>query len=547
MDLGTLLISILIGLGVLLLFLAAFIVMKTMFYSPRQKKVKPREFVDIDGKSVAERLSLAVQFKTIAVPEQEKIDGNPFLGLHRMFQTLYPQVHAKLTREVINDYSLLYTWEGKNPDLKPIMLIAHLDVVPADEGEDSGWIYPPFSGEIVDGSVWGRGTLDDKNSVIGILEAVEYLLKEGYQPERTVYLGFGHDEEIGGLHGATAIAELLEERGVQLGCLIDEGGSVLESFLPGVETPAAMIGISEKGFVSLKLSVEIDGGHSSMPAQETAIGILSLAIVKLEANPLPARLEIVEFMMSYLGSTLPFFKRMLFANTWLFGGVLKNEMIKSNIMNASIRTTTAPTIFNSGYKDNILPAKAEAVVNFRILPGDDLRSVYEMVMERIDDDRVKVTPYSGETLTDAGWDPSNVADVDSVHYLLLERLVREAFPSALAAPYLVLGGTDARRYGNVTRNAFRFAPVLMSQSDLQSVHGINEKLSFEECSRMVSFYIAYIQQMANLPAEVDVEEEVEGEEDQVEDWLEDLEEDELEAIDEEFDDMPEDIAEDLTE
>ena len=504
MDFGTILVSILIGLGVLVLFLAAFIAMKTMFYSPRQKKVKPREFVDIDGKSVAERLGLTVQFKTIALPDHEKIDGNTFLGLHRMLQTLYPQLHAKLTQEVINHYSLLYTWEGKNPELKPIMLIGHLDVVPADESEGSGWSHPPFSGELIDGCVWGRGTLDDKNSVIGICEAVEYLLKQGYQPERTIYLGFGHDEEIGGAHGATEIAARLESRGVELGCLLDEGGSVLESFLPGVDTPAAMIGISEKGYMSLKLTVEVDGGHSSMPAQETAIGILSMAIAKLELSPMPARLEVIEFMMSYLGSALPFFQRMLFANTWLFGGILKKELVKSNLMNASIRTTTAPTIINAGNKDNVLPSKAEAVVNFRILPGDDLRSVYEMVLERIDDERVKVTPYTGETLSDAGWDPSPVADVDSVYFLLLARLASEAFPGAMTAPYLVLGGTDARRYGSVTRNAFRFAPVLMSKADLQSVHGINEKLSFEECSRMVGFYIAYIKQFGDLPAEADV-------------------------------------------
>ena len=550
MKFGTILVSILIGLGVLALFLAAFIAMKTLFYSPRQKKVKPRVFVDVDGKSVAERLGLAVQFKTIAQPEHEKIDGSTFLGLHRMLQTLYPQVHAKLTREVVNDYSLLFTWEGKDPELKPIMLTGHMDVVPADEGEGSGWVHPPFSGEIVDGSVWGRGTQDDKHSVIGILEAVEYLLKEGYQPERTIYLGFGHDEEIGGQQGATKIAALLESRGVELGCLLDEGGSVLESFLPGVDVPAAMIGISEKGYVSLKLTVEVDGGHSSMPAQETAIGILSLAIAKLELSPMPARLEIIEFMMSYLGSALPFTKRMFFANTWLFGGLLKKELVKSPIMNASIRTTTAPTIINAGNKDNVLPAKAEAVVNFRILPGDDLRSVYEMVLERIDDERVKVAPYSGETLTDAGWDPSPVADVESVYYLLLARLAREAVPGAMAAPYLVLGGTDARRYSNITRNAFRFAPVLMSKADLQSVHGINENLTFEECSRMVGFYIAFIKQFGDLPAEVDVEEAV-VEEEPEEEWLEEMPEEALEEDSEEallkelMDEDPEPIPEEL--
>jgi len=510
MDLGTILISLVIGLGVLLLFLAGFVILKTILYSPPQKKVEPREFVKLDGKSVAERLGLAVQYKTIAYSDPNRIDGNAFLGLHRLFQTLYPQVHAQLKREVINDYTLLYTWEGKNPDLKPIMLTSHLDVVPADESEEGGWTYPPFSGEVADGYVWGRGTLDVKCGMVGILEAVEYLLKQDFQPERTVYLGFGHDEEIGGQHGAVAIAELLESRGVELGSLVDEGGSVIEGFLPGVETPVGVIGISEKGYLSLQLTVEVDGGHSSMPAQETAIGILSRAIARLEANPMPAHLEVVEFLMGYLGSALPFTQRMFFANTWLFGGILKKQLAKSNLLNATIRTTTAPTMIEAGMKDNVLPAKAEAVVNFRVLPGDDLRSVYEMVLERINDERVKVTPFQGDTLEgSSGWEPSPVADTESAYFLRLSRLVKEAFPGTMVAPYLVLGGTDARHYAPVTDNALRFTPVLMSKADIQSVHGVNEHLSIEECSRMVGFYIAYIQELGNLSGEIDAISEVE--------------------------------------
>lgn len=509
---GTILTSIGIGLGVLVLFLAAFILLKTLLYSPTQKPPEEKVFVEVDGQSVAERLGLAVQLKTISFHDPKKVDGNAFLGLHRLFQTLYPQVHAKLTREIINDYSLLFTWEGKDPSLKPIMLTSHLDVVPADESEEGGWTHPPFSGEVADGYVWGRGTLDIKSGVIGILEAVEYLLKQDFQPERTVYLGFGHDEEIGGEHGAVAIAELLASRGVELGSLVDEGGSVINGFLPGVERPVAVIGISEKGYISLKLTVEMDGGHSSMPAQETAIGVLARAIASLELNPMPAHLEVIEFLMSYLGSALPFWQRMLFANTWLFGGILKKQLSKANMLNATIRTTTAPTIIEAGMKDNVLPAKAEAVVNFRILPGDDLRSVYEMVLERIADERVKVTPYQGDTLEgESGWDPSPVADTESPYYLRLARLAKEAFPDALVAPYLVLGGTDARHYGIVTDNALRFTPILMSKADIGSVHGVNEKLSIEECSRMVGFYIAYIQELGDLSGEVDVESEVEEE------------------------------------
>lgn len=549
MDFGTLLASIGIGLGVLVVFLAAFVILKTVLYSPPQKKADKKDFVNIDANSVAERLGLAVQFKTVSSHDPEKVDGNAFLGLHRLFQTLYPQVHSTLKREIINEYSLLYTWEGKDPELKPIMLTSHLDVVPADERDDSGWTHPPFSGEIADGYVWGRGTIDIKCGVVGILEAVEYLLKEGFQPERTVYLGFGHDEEIGGEHGAKAIAELLASRGVALGSLVDEGGSVLESFLPGVDQPVGVIGISEKGYISLKLTVEMDGGHSSMPAQATAIGVLSRAIAILEANPMPAHLEVVEFLMSYLGSGLPFVQRMMFANTWLFGGLLKKKLAESNTLNATIRTTTAPTIFNAGMKDNILPAKAEAVVNFRILPGDDLRSVYEQVLALIEDERVAVTPYQGETLEgESGWDPSPVADVDSPYYLRLARLAKEAFPEALISPYLVLGGTDARHYANVTRNALRFTPVLMSKEEMNSMHAVNERIRVAECSRMVGFYIAYIQEMSNLPGEVD---EMEAE------MVEDLPEDDAEetlVLDsesdpyaelgiEELDEMDEDLEE----
>ncbi len=513
MTFGSLLASIGIGLGVLLVFLAAFVILKTVLYSPPQKEAEKKDFVKLDANSVAERLGLAVQFKTVSYHDSEKVDGNAFLGLHRLFQTLYPQVHAKLTREIINDYSLLFTWEGKDPSLKPIMLTSHLDVVPADERADGGWTHPPFSGEVADGFVWGRGTIDIKCSVIGILEAVEYLLKEGFQPERTVYLGFGHDEEIGGEHGAKAIAELLASRGVELGSLVDEGGSVLENFLPGVDQPVGVIGISEKGYISLKLSVEMDGGHSSTPAQETAIGVLSRAIAILEANPMPAHLEIVEFLMSYLGSALPFTQRMFFANTWLFGGLLKKRLSESNVLNATIRTTTAPTIFNAGVKDNVLPSKAEAVVNFRLLPGDDLRSLYERVLELIEDERVAVTPYQGETLEgESGWDPSPVANIDSPYYLRLARLAKEAFPEALISPYLVLGGTDARHYANVTQNALRFTPVLMSKDELNSMHAVDERIRVEECSRMVGFYIAYIQELGNLSGEVDVMEVEEPEE-----------------------------------
>ncbi|MCJ7693937.1 MAG: M20 family peptidase [Anaerolineaceae bacterium] len=440
-----------------------------------------------------------MQFKTIAYSDQSKIDGEAFKGLHRLFKKLYPLLHDTLSLELINKYSLLYTWQGKNPELDPIMLTSHLDVVPALETEDSRWRHDPFSGDIADGYIWGRGSLDVKNGVVGIMEAVTNLLKSGYQPERTIYLAFGHDEEISGINGAKVIAAKLEERGVHLACLLDEGGSIMQGFLDGIDAPVGMVGISEKGFISLKLSVKTKGGHSSMPPATTAIGRLALSVAALEANPFPAHLDIVQFLMSYLGKELSFTQRMAFANTWLFGGMLKRKLAQANTTNAMMRTTTAPTIFNAGDTDNVLPVDAEAVVNFRILPGDTLRDVYEKVVAVIDDEQVEVKPLKAETLeSDYGWDPTPVADTEAEPFITLKNLIEAAFPGVLAAPYLVLGGTDARHYRNICQNAFRFSPVFLNKEELKSVHGVNERLSIENCGRMVAFYMAYIEKMDRL-------------------------------------------------
>jgi len=501
---GSLLLIIGIALVLILVFALAFMLLRALLFPIGQKDVELLEPLEVDGRSVAERLGLAVQYKTIADADQEQIDGEPFEGLHRLLETLYPQVHKKLKRELINEYSLLYTWKGKNKDLAPVMFISHLDVVPADESEGSDWTHPPFSGELADGFVWGRGTIDVKCGVIGALEAVSTLLKSGYKPERTIYLGFGHDEEVSGRHGAHAIADSLASRGVQLACLLDEGGIVTEGFLAGVDAPVALVGISEKGYLSLKLSVKTEGGHSSMPPEKTAIGLMSSSLAALEAQPFPAHLEIVQFLMAHLGKALPFAQRLVFANTWLFGGILKKRLGKSNSTNALMRTTTAPTIFNAGATENVLPPEAEAVVNFRIMPGDTLRSVYERVLKIVADERVEVKPFKSETLeSDYGWNPTPVADAESAQYECLMLKIRETFPEALVAPYLVVGATDARHYAKICRNAFRFLPIILSKEELKGMHGVNERLSFENCARMVGFYTAFMKEMGDLPGDVD--------------------------------------------
>ena len=267
--------------------LIALMVIRTMTFTSRQLRPPTAEKLQLDQDEIVTRLSEAIQFKTISFESGTESNTDPFRDFHAFLAKSFPRVHAQLTREVVNDHSLLYTWKGKDDRLKPILLMAHMDVVPVDPDSEKLWTHAPFSGQVADGYVWGRGTMDDKVSVLGILEAVEKLLADGFQPQCTVYLAFGHDEEIGGQQGAAKIAALLSQRDVQPEFVLDEGSAITDGIIPGVAAPVAMIGIGEKGDLSLQLTVTSPGGHSSLPPSESAIGILSRAIDKVENTRFP--------------------------------------------------------------------------------------------------------------------------------------------------------------------------------------------------------------------------------------------------------------------
>ncbi len=316
------------------------------------------------------------------------------------------------------------------------------------------------------------------------MEAVENLLNENYQPKRTIYLAFGHDEEIGGKKGAVLIAKLLKERNIQAEFVLDEGGTITDKVIKGVEKPVAVIGTSEKGYMSLELAVEDAGGHSSQPLKQTAIGILSQAITRLEENPLPGGIrEVTADMFTKIAPEMDFQQKIFLANLWLFRPLVENQFAATPSGNATLRTTTAVTMFNSGVKDNILPNKATAVVNFRILPGDTIESVTEYVRRIVNNERVKISPF-GENL----WNPSPVSDVSSVNFLNIEKTIRQTFPETVVAPYLVLGGTDSRHFTEISPNIYRFIPIKMNAEDLRRAHGINERVSIETYSQAIGFY-----------------------------------------------------------
>lgn len=476
----------LLGLGAVVLVLTGVVVYRAaVFLPPEQAKVEPVAHV-IDAQAVAVHLSQAVRFATISNQPPAPIDPAPFDGFVAWLAATYPEVHQGLSREILGNRTVLYKWAGKDSAAKPAMLAAHYDVVPVIPGTEGAWKHPPFAGDIAEGYVWGRGTLDDKGAVITILEAVTYLLKQGYKPQQTIYLSFDHKEELVGDTGAAAVVAHLKAQNIRLAWSLDEGSFVLDGIVPGLAQPVASINVTEKGYLTLNLTAHAAGGHSSMPPRETAVGILARVIVALEQAPLPGGLDGVSGeMFSGLARHMSFGKRVLFANQWLFGALIERELAKSPASNAMLRTTTAPTMLSGSVKENVLPIEATATVNFRLHPRDTPERVIDYVKNTIADDRVSIRML-------LGYGASRVAAVDSPAFRAMANAVRQVYGDAVVAPGITIAGTDSRYYETVADNAYRFNPMMISAQDLAGFHGTNERLSLENLVRATRFYIELI-------------------------------------------------------
>jgi carboxypeptidase PM20D1 len=472
-----------LGLLALIGILSLVIVMRAVRFSSRQITVSPAAKINFDSAAASERLSRAIQFRTVSNPDpaQTPIAFDQF---HKFLNEAFPRIARQLHKETVGGHSLVYTWKGQDSALKPILLMAHMDVVPATE---QGWRYPPFSGALADGYVWGRGAMDDKAGVMAILEAVEFLLGDGFIPKRTIYLAFGHDEEIGGHRGAAKIAELLRSRGVELDFLLDEGMNILDGIVPGISAPVALIGTAEKGYLSLRLSVETPGGHSSIPPADTAIGIVSRALQRLETRPFPSRLMgPTRQMFEFLGPEMSWTQKLAIANLWLFDPLVRKQLARSPLANAAIRTTLAPTIFQAGVTENVLPPNATAVINLRLLPGDTTAGALEHVRRVINEPGVKITPLA------VPMEASAVSDIESRGFHLIERTIRQTSPSTLVAPALLVAATDSRHYAALTKNIFRFLPILLGPDDTKRYHGNDERISVDDYERCIRFYAQLI-------------------------------------------------------
>jgi carboxypeptidase PM20D1 len=477
--------------GLLVAVLLVVLVGNTLSFNSTQLQVPAVAVEALDEAAVLQRFSSIVRLQTVSPAAAEDFDPQPFAAMHAYLRQAYPLVHDKMPPQVVGAFTLLYHLPGSDSTLASIMLMAHMDVVPIEEATRDQWLRDPFSGAIHDGEIFGRGTIDNKASMTGILEALELLLAQGYAPQRGVYILFGHDEELGGNEGAALVAQQFEQSDVQLEFILDEGLAIADR-LGTFDEPVALIGLSEKGSVSFELIARAAGGHSSQPPEVTSIGTLSRAIVALEAQKPAARLSgPVGLMFDTLAREMGFTMRALFANRWLTEPLLIGVLERNTAILPMMRTSTAPTILKSGVKSNVLPTVASAVVNFRLLPGDTIETIAQHVESVINNPSVEVNVLGGIV-----HNPSPVSDPQSASYKTIEKTIRQVYPGTVVAPGLVMGGTDSSHFWKVSDNTYSFVPFRINKDNVSTVHGINERLGVDVYLDIVRFYTQLLRNVA---------------------------------------------------
>ncbi len=473
----------------LVVLLAVIMLLRTSFtFEDKQLVSTPSTTIPtIDEPHALQRLSKAIQIKTISYDESAKVDKQTFLQFHQHLAQSFPLIHQQARKQVINQHSLVFHIAGKDASLKPALFLAHMDVVPVDENTRAKWTHAPFAGEITgagvagQGTIWGRGTMDDKGGLMALMESVELMLKNNIQPNRDIYLAFGHDEEVGGLEGAAKIAQHFKQQNIEFEFVLDEGGAITQGLMQGFDRPVALVGIAEKGYVNIHLNVDADGGHASQPPKQTAVGILSQAIVNLEQNPFPASLEFTKLTFEAIGNEAAFTPKLMMSNLWLTSPLIKSALMGKSKLAASLHTTMAATMVSGSSKSNILPTQANGVVNARIFPGETWETVKLRIEKVIDDPRVTVT-------TTKNVNPSPVSSVDSFGFRLIAQSIRDLDEQILVAPYLVQGGTDSKYFYKVSANVYRFLMIRASRSTLKRLHGIDEQITVSEYMDTIRFY-----------------------------------------------------------
>ncbi len=447
--------------------------------NPQTDTLEPRP-------GIGERLSRMIRLPTVSA-ELDARGTEPFEDFVALIAELYPLVHAHLALERITEFGLLFRWTGVAASDQPLVLMAHYDVVPVEETDD--WTFPPFEGRIEDGWVYGRGALDDKGPLAVVLEAVENLLSAGFVPARDVYLSFGGNEETYGA-AAAAIATTLRERGIVPWLVIDEGGAIVDAPLPFALADAAMVGVGEKGVLTLRLTARGDGGHASAPPQLTAVRRIARAIDRLDPRTFPARTpRAITRMLSLFADNADggpqLLLRTLATAPWLTALVFARM---GGEPAALVRTTVAATMQQGGTAANVLPSQASATLNLRIALGETVAGTVKRVRRRIADPLVEVTVVESS-------EPSPESPTDNAQFALITDAVNASYPGASTVPYVMMAATDSRHFHRFSPAVYRFAPLEMSNAQRASIHGVDERVEIASLERGERFHRALLQRL----------------------------------------------------
>jgi carboxypeptidase PM20D1 len=481
---------IVIGIGAILAVLLVFMVARTLMVpAPAVEAAAPP--IAFDSNIVARHLSEAVKFQTISFGDgvKEKEKAVALNDMRLWMEQTYPYFHEAAGPEQFGD-SLLFTWIGKNPNLPPVLLMAHLDVVPVVPGTEKDWTHAPFSGDIADGFVWGRGTLDDKGQLVSIVEAANRLAMMDFQPERTIMFAFGQDEEVGGGKGNAAIAKALAARGAHFAWVLDEGSSIMNEPYPGTRKQLAFISNAEKGFLTLELTAHGEGGHAARPSRDLALPRLSSAILNVVGKPFESDLDDIQReKLAVLAPLVSFADRFVLANLWLTKSLVLRRMESEPDSAAVLHTTISPTMMNAGIKENVIPPTARGLVNFRLHPRDTIASVTQHVKQAIADPKVDVAERE-ETLSEA----TKIVATNSPAYATIANAIRATY-GVPVAPDIMTGTTDSRHYLSIADSVLRFRPYHEEVADLARVHGTNERIAVSDLGPAVGFYMRLIQDL----------------------------------------------------
>ncbi|MBP3656022.1 MAG: M20 family peptidase [Clostridia bacterium] len=471
--------------AVLLLALAAFaavIIVRTLRFVPApQEPVSPIP-AEPDRERIVRNMQDMIRCRTVSGRDWSKVDEPEFEKFRALLKERYPNVHRAFTLERVGRTGLLYHMAGRSA-AKPSVLMAHYDVVPVNE---EGWTKPPFDAVIEDGCIWGRGTLDTKGTLLGVLEALEALLSDGFVPENDLYLSFSGEEEVDGA-SCPQIVERLRELGVTPALVVDEGGAVVSKVFPGVSAPCAVVGVAEKGFANFRFSLNTPGGHASTPPVKTALGQLSRAVVNIEKHPFAGRLTPpAAGLFDTLGRHSSFLYRMIFANLWCFRPVLNLYCrLSGGELNALMRTTVAVTRFEGSDAYNVLPPSASFGVNLRLLGGETVESAKAYLTSVIRNPEITCEVISG-------MNPSISSPAQGEGWDKLCAAIRRTWPEAIVSPYLMMACSDSRHYCSITDKVYRFTPMFLSKEERAMIHGNDERVPIDTLVKTVQFYIRLI-------------------------------------------------------